>query len=420
MIPHKNNNGKRFGLGDRLQACIERVGGKRAMCNATLISEAQLFRYINGDTDVPSERIVMIAKAAGVDPGWLLTGEGSTEKANTELRPSFRSELMVQLVQIFEELLVEFDKPFNPRQRARALTFLYNALRHEEVKRGTQYQPSKFDILRSLNYISELRTEEELQLLIDAMNLLEYSPDIHELSDAQRELIRMWNNLVVRGTKAYYSSYAGQVYYERTTGGHLNPSTVLELQNLVTLACQSVGKTELDWLDLGCGSGRHLLHLANHFSNIRLKGLEISQLGYNICKDLMDSEKLPKETVVMADVRHIPFASQSFDVIYANLSLYCLPYVPDTNLGMEEAFQEISRLLRSKGLAKLVFPEGDWRDYSMSYQYMNEKMIRSIAAKFGLIVKDIMIEEDSPTVVAANTNPMKLNHQRFIHVTLSK
>lgn len=425
MIPHKNNNGKHFGLGDRLAACIERVGGKRAMATAALISEAQLFRYINGETDIPSDKLLSIAKAADVDAGWLLTGDGDMlSGASLDARPPFRSQLMVQTAQLFEELLVEFEKSFKPSQRARAITFLYNALRHEETKRSTLYQPNKFDMLRSVNFLAELRTDEELDVMNEALSLLEYADNPSTFTLDQLELLRTWTNLLVRATKGYYSSYPGQVYFERKSGGPIDPTSVLELQNLIMRACKLSSKTTLDWLDLGCGSGRHLAHLAKHAPNLNLKGVELSQLGFNMCKELMDAEKLPKDCVIMGDMRQLPFASNSYDVVFANLSLYCLPYVAGTGLGLEEAMSEISRILRPNGIAQISFPKGNWRDYSMSFQYMDKASMAQLVEAYPMEILNFSVEDvslaNSATETPTTKSQMRLNHQQYLHTTIRK
>lgn len=416
MQLQKNNVAFFLTLPERLGICVDRVGGKRALASLIGVSESQVFRYLNGLNEITSDKLLAVARAAKVDAGWLLSGDGDMVTGNavgTDKRPVFRGELLVQITQLFEELLVEFEKPFNPRQRARAITFLYNALRHEETMRGIEYQPNKFDMLKSLNYIAELRTEEELEILTTAMNLLEYSPDYHAFTKDELELLRTWVNLTVRGTKGYYSSYSGQVYFERKSGGQLEPSLVQDLQNLVTEGCRATGKTELDWLDLGCGNGRHIQHLAKHYPNVKAKGIELSQLGYSICQELIQSDRLPKDSVVLGDMRHLPYQTASFDVVFSNLSLNGLPYIPGTGLGLEEAFQEILRVLRPNGILKLFLPCGDWFNYSTFYQLCDDSTLNKLIhnTNFKIISRT---EETLPPA------PMRLNHTNFVHYILKK
>lgn len=139
----------------RLDLCAEKLGGKRALAAASQISEAQLYRYMGGESSIPHDRLLALALAAKVDAGWLLTGRGTPQgPLPADPRPPFRPALLTQIIQVFEELLVEYDKPFTPRQRARAIAFMYEALRHEEVLSREELMPQKFDILKIVNFIS--------------------------------------------------------------------------------------------------------------------------------------------------------------------------------------------------------------------------------------------------------------------------
>ncbi len=426
MLLHKNNDVPPSPLAARLRLCVERVGNKRAMATAALVSEAQLFRYLNAETDMPTDKLLAIARAARVDAGWLLTGNGDMESGVVaDKRPAFRGELLTQITQLLEELLVEFEKPFNPRQRARAITFLYNALRHEETTRGIEYTPTKFDMLKYINFLAELRTEEELEILTNALNLIEYGHrDPQQLTKDQLDLLRTFINLIVRGMKGFYSSYPGQVYFERTSGGQLDSNVVLSLQNLVVNACQVFQRNDIDWLDIGCGNGRHLAHIAKHMPNVRIKGIEPSLLGLSYCKDLMNAEKLPQDCVINGDARKLPFSNQSFDVVYANLSLYGLPYLPETGLGLEEAIGEISRVLRPRGTVNMIFPEGNWLHYSYPAQCLTQPLVDTLAHKFGfdVVLVELEIDQQPEKNKDSTTMPssVRINHYRFLNITLKK
>lgn len=290
--------------------------------------------------------------------------------------------------------------------------------------RGIEFVPTKFDMLKYVNFLAELRTEEELEIINNSLNMLEYnSHAISTLTKEQHDLLRTWVNLLVRGMKGYYSSYPGQVYFERTSGGQLAPNIILSLQNLVVTTCQDLNRNDIDWLDVGCGSGRHLAHIAKHMPNVRIKGIEPSNLGLALCNDLMNAEKLPKDCVVGGDARKMPYGSESFDIVYANLSLYGLPYIPDTGLGFEEAMAEISRVLRVGGIVNMIFPEGHWRDYSYPAQCLNEGLVYQIANAYNFDVKSIVLEIDEASEKKNTTsvpNKVRINHDRFLDIILKK
>jgi transcriptional regulator with XRE-family HTH domain len=62
-------------LGLRIAKVAELLGGKRALAKTIEVSEAQLYRYINGAT--PGIDVVLaIAEVADVRLDWLMTGSG--------------------------------------------------------------------------------------------------------------------------------------------------------------------------------------------------------------------------------------------------------------------------------------------------------------------------------------------------------
>ncbi|PZP39835.1 MAG: hypothetical protein DI585_02935 [Pseudomonas fluorescens] len=237
------------------------------------------------------------------------------------------------------------------------------------------------------------------------------------------QLFRAWCNLLVEGAKGYYSSYAGKVYLEQRIGGPLDPAAIAEFQTLIQSVMKLSGKTQLNWLDLGCGNGRHLAHIHKHMPNISAQGIELSQLGYAKCKELMDAEKLPKDSVIMADMRKIPLAGDTFDVVFARMSLHCLPYIPNSGLGMEEAFEEIRRVLKPGGIAALQFPNGHWRDYSMPRQFMNQDSVKAIAQSCKLEVVEIAQVMEEPTTSTDGSyipSTMKFTYGQSLRVLLRK
>lgn len=62
-------------LGTRIREVSERLGGKKTLAQAAQIRESQLYRYISGENLPGLETLLAIAKAAGVSPGWLLSGD---------------------------------------------------------------------------------------------------------------------------------------------------------------------------------------------------------------------------------------------------------------------------------------------------------------------------------------------------------
>ncbi|WP_126456695.1 XRE family transcriptional regulator [Sulfuriflexus mobilis] len=64
------------GIGTRITATADRVGGKKELAARVGLSESQLHRIVAGDSQAKVETIASMAKAGGVSIEWLATGEG--------------------------------------------------------------------------------------------------------------------------------------------------------------------------------------------------------------------------------------------------------------------------------------------------------------------------------------------------------
>lgn len=97
-------------------------------------------------------------------------------------------------------------------------------------------------------------------------------------------------------------------------------------------------------LEIGCGMGTDLLQFARggaHCTGVDLtpRSLEISQLHFALYGMYAD--------FLLADAEALPFADESFDVVYSNGVLH---HTPDT----ERAVREVHRILRPGGVAKVM------------------------------------------------------------------
>lgn len=371
----------------RLEWLAERVGSKRKLAELAEISESQLYRYFEPDAAIPHDKLIALANAAKANPAWLLSGIGDAAQPTERPRPPFRKGLLVDLEESFVQLLAEYQTKIPLALRSRMIAYLYEIFRDEEYKTKTIIKIDKFRLLQHISFLSEMKSEAELEVLHEVFDLLTYR-NISETLKQHHQLLTTWCNLVVRGMRGYYNSYAGQVYFDRM-GLTLPSEAVVELHDIVTQATQILGKTNLDWLDLGCGNGRHLAHLHRHMPNIRIKGLELSDLGVELCKKLEKSDRLPKDCVQQGDARYIPHTTQAFDVVFARMSLQTLPYFDISNLGFIEYIDEIRRVLKHNGLLILTVPldKKPRLDIDIVRQVFNKELI--LKALNGYKVHDI-------------------------------
>lgn len=369
------------GVHARLNQLADRVGGKRALAAGAKLSEAQLYRYLSGDGELSVRKLVNLARAGEVSVNWLLNGEGPMVPPPEAAQPFFRPALMFMITEALDTLLLEWPDAFGPRQRARMRNVLYLALRHEEVRRGRDYIATDLDMVGYVSFLSGLRSEEELAMLEEAQMLLEYGgkPDYKQ----HLQKIATYCNYLVRGMKSYYTHHAGQLYFDRM-GQQLDSEVVRRLTDVVEQAVRLVKKPQLDWLDVGCGNGRHLSHLHKHFDNLTLHGLELSQLGVDLCRTLEASGRLPEGCVQQGDMRLMPYTDATFDVVYARMSLWSLPYWPGTGLGVEAAMAEMARVLRPGGVLIVTTLLGTGRDYLLFRQLLSETDLQTLAQNNGL------------------------------------
>lgn len=97
-------------------------------------------------------------------------------------------------------------------------------------------------------------------------------------------------------------------------------------------------------LDLGCGSGRHLVHFAKE--GFKAIGLDISPTGLHLTREWVDEEGL-EAGLVLADMREpLPFRDSSFNGLLSTQVIHHARIA-----GVRSAIQEIWRVLVSGGVA---------------------------------------------------------------------
>jgi SAM-dependent methyltransferase len=97
-------------------------------------------------------------------------------------------------------------------------------------------------------------------------------------------------------------------------------------------------------LDLGCGSGRHLVHLA--MEGFMTFGLDISPTGLHLTREWVSAEALEVD-LVCADFRQaLPYRDSSFSGVLSTQVIHHARFA-----GVRNAIQEIWRVLVAGGIA---------------------------------------------------------------------
>jgi SAM-dependent methyltransferase len=101
-------------------------------------------------------------------------------------------------------------------------------------------------------------------------------------------------------------------------------------------------------LDLGCGTGRHLVFLEN--LGYQSFGLDISSTGLTYSRQWLQEKGHPAR-ILMADMTSLPYSSSSFNII---ISTYVIHH--NTLAGMRRTIKEMYRLLTPGGTILLSIP----------------------------------------------------------------
>lgn len=91
-------------------------------------------------------------------------------------------------------------------------------------------------------------------------------------------------------------------------------------------------------MDLGCGDGRDSIYFSN--KGIKVTALDFSKSGISKLR-----EQNNKINCIFEDIKNINFKENSFDVIYAHLSLH---YFDDKNTS--KIFNNLHKILKRGGL----------------------------------------------------------------------
>lgn len=99
-------------------------------------------------------------------------------------------------------------------------------------------------------------------------------------------------------------------------------------------------------LDLGCGTGGTMTRLAEAFPDLRVVGLDYSELALEACR------KRGFSALVQGDAKCLPFAEQSLDAITCLDVLYTKQAYP----GMAECLARCCEILRPGGALVMQLP----------------------------------------------------------------
>lgn len=124
------------------------------------------------------------------------------------------------------------------------------------------------------------------------------------------------------------------------------------LEFLQPMAGVLATEDKLRVLDVGCGDGIHAVALQGIVERgMRFSGIDASEEALRQARNRVEGSGQTDWNFGVANALHLPYADESFDVVFSYGVLY---YTGD----MERGFKEMVRVCRSGGLVGLwVFPE---------------------------------------------------------------
>ena len=377
----------------RLEVCAKKVGSKRALAKKIGISEAQLFRYLRGESEPTAAKIQAIAETASVDPTWLLTGSGApdTEPADHN-RLVHSPQLFQTLYETFEQAQLELQHILTPVQKAEFLEAIYADALHqpeladiEEIKLNY----NTLDLLFKIHYLIGIRPDK-------VKNYREFMEEVFKanttnwgdiLSESELEPIV---NHICRASTDMYNSPATEFLFDNL-GRNVSQAAAQRLNAMLAEILEKLKKPKISLLDLGCGNGRELSYIHRHYENINVYGIDNSELCLSLCKQHITTQALPENSIVKGDLRFLPFSEETFDVVYSRQTLYQFPYIPNTNVGLTQVFQQVHKTLKSGGLFNFITRSGDGCEFVPFIQLLNTENVEKLAKETGFQI--IHIEE---------------------------
>lgn len=377
-------------LQDRLKHCARVVGSQKDLAARASLSRSQLVRYLDGENSPPISKLFQISEASGIDLGWIVTGKGEPTSCNTPEQTLYADyDALSQVIKIFEEVLMEYPiQALTPSQKSLVLPLIY-AESMNKRKLGHSPKISEQEIFDIMNFTSPLILSNSLKFFKESVLQMFQSNGELEADLTVNNFVNTVNNASIK----YFDSPVND-YFERTKNTldiHAKRSYMKVMETLFTV----VKEPKIKMLDIGCGSGRYLLHVQDAYERIEVKGIDSSKTSLDICHTYEKTGKLPEGTVCEGNALEIPFRDEEFHFLTSQAVMHWIPFFKDRHFGAHAAFAEANRVLKKGGAfyVDMVLGNGEQSLVPFTQTYSKE-MIQELANKQGFKVLWIHTNDD--------------------------
>lgn len=124
-------------------------------------------------------------------------------------------------------------------------------------------------------------------------------------------------------------------------------------------------------LDLGCGTGRHTIYLAN--KGFEMTSTDISDTGIEMLNGLLKDLGIENVTTNVHDMRKIPYKDESFDAVLCTLAID-----HGTEWQVKKSVEEIFRVLRKGGYCLVDFMDAADESHGLGIQIEEHTFVGSM------------------------------------------
>jgi ubiquinone/menaquinone biosynthesis C-methylase UbiE len=165
-----------------------------------------------------------------------------------------------------------------------------------------------------------------------------------------------------------------------------------------------------DVLEVGCGLGTDAINFARR--GARYTGVDLTEASIDLVRKRFELEGLPA-TLSVADAEVLPFADDSFDLVYSHGVLH---HTPET----QRAIDQIHRVLKPGGTAMVMLYHKNSYNYRVNIMILRRLGVRMLGFNWGLaLVRRLTGEDESRLRELQNEyrrNPKRLlSKQEFLN-----